>query len=69
MTAEGADDVANPVVAPGRPVRVLLADDQPLLRTGFRMVLGAQPDLDVVGEAGDGPRRSTWPAGCSPTWC
>ncbi|WP_203716338.1 response regulator [Asanoa siamensis] len=40
--------------APGRPVRVLLADDQPLLRTGFRMVLGAQPDLDVVGEAGDG---------------
>ncbi|SNT58578.1 DNA-binding response regulator, NarL/FixJ family, contains REC and HTH domains [Asanoa hainanensis] len=44
-----ADDVA-----PSRPVRVLLADDQPLLRTGFRMVLGAQPDLDVVGEAGDG---------------
>jgi DNA-binding NarL/FixJ family response regulator len=37
-----------------RPVRVLLADDQPLLRTGFRMVLGAEPDLDVVGEAGDG---------------
>jgi len=54
MTAEGVDDVANPIVAPGRPVRVLLADDQPLLRTGFRMVLGAQPDLDVVGEAGDG---------------
>jgi len=39
---------------PARPVRVLLADDQPLLRTGFRMVLGAQPDLDIVGEAGDG---------------
>ncbi|HET8658466.1 MAG TPA: response regulator transcription factor [Micromonosporaceae bacterium] len=37
-----------------RPVRVLLADDQPLLRTGFRMVLGAEDDLDVVGEAGDG---------------
>ncbi|MBX6358076.1 MAG: response regulator transcription factor [Micromonosporaceae bacterium] len=37
-----------------RPVRVLLADDQPLLRTGFRMVLGAEPDLDIVGEAGDG---------------
>jgi len=33
---------------------VLLADDQPLLRTGFRMVLGTEPDLDVVGEAGDG---------------
>ena len=37
-----------------RPVRVLLADDQPLLRTGFRMVLGAEFDLDIVGEAGDG---------------
>ncbi|MFC3502410.1 response regulator [Micromonospora krabiensis] len=37
-----------------RPVRVLLADDQPLLRTGFRMVLGAEEDLDIVAEAGDG---------------
>ncbi|MEV0719915.1 response regulator transcription factor [Asanoa sp. NPDC050611] len=51
MTAEAAADGAH---TPGRPVRVLLADDQPLLRTGFRMVLGAQGDLDVVGEAGDG---------------
>jgi DNA-binding NarL/FixJ family response regulator len=37
-----------------KPVRVLLADDQPLLRTGFRMVLGGESDLDIVGEAGDG---------------
>jgi DNA-binding NarL/FixJ family response regulator len=37
-----------------RPVRILLVDDQPLLRTGFRMVLGAEDDLDIVGEAGDG---------------
>jgi DNA-binding NarL/FixJ family response regulator len=35
-------------------VRVLLADDQALLRMGFRMILQAQPDLDVVGEAVDG---------------
>ncbi|MDG4781299.1 response regulator transcription factor [Micromonospora sp. WMMD961] len=41
-------------VTPARPVRILLADDQPLLRTGFRMVLGAEADLDVVAEAGDG---------------
>ena len=42
-----------------KPIRVLLADDQPLLRTGFRMVLGTEPDLDVVGEAGDGVEAVT----------
>lgn len=35
-------------------IRVLLVDDQPLLRTGFRMILESQPDFEVVGEAGDG---------------
>ena len=34
--------------------RVLLADDQALVRAGFRMILEAQPDIDVVGEAADG---------------
>ncbi|HSP38580.1 MAG TPA: response regulator transcription factor [Frankiaceae bacterium] len=35
-------------------VRVILVDDQPLLRLGFRMVLGGEPDIDVIGEASDG---------------
>jgi DNA-binding NarL/FixJ family response regulator len=35
-------------------IRVLLADDQRLVRSGFRMILRADPGLDVVGEAGDG---------------
>ena len=35
-------------------VRVLIADDQELVRTGFRMILKAEPDIDVVGEAADG---------------
>lgn len=35
-------------------IRVMLVDDQELLRAGFRMVLGAQPDIEVVAEAGDG---------------
>ena len=35
-------------------IRVLLVDDQPLIRTGLRMVLNAQPDIEVVGEAADG---------------
>jgi DNA-binding NarL/FixJ family response regulator len=36
------------------PIRVLVADDQALMRTGFRMILDAQEDLEVVGEAIDG---------------
>ncbi|CAM5257192.1 DNA-binding NarL/FixJ family response regulator OS=Streptomyces albaduncus OX=68172 GN=FHS32_005342 PE=4 SV=1 [Streptomyces griseoloalbus] len=35
-------------------IRVMLVDDQVLLRTGFRMVLAAQPDMEVVAEAGNG---------------
>jgi DNA-binding NarL/FixJ family response regulator len=35
-------------------IRVLLVDDQLWLRQGFRLVLSAEPDLEVVGEAGDG---------------
>lgn len=49
-----APELGDPRHATTRPVRILLADDQPLLRTGFRMVLGAEDDLDIVGEAGDG---------------
>jgi len=36
------------------PIRVMLVDDQELVRAGFKMVLDAQQDIDVVGEAGDG---------------
>jgi DNA-binding NarL/FixJ family response regulator len=35
-------------------IRVVLADDQEIVRTGLRMILDAQPDIEVVGEAGDG---------------
>jgi DNA-binding NarL/FixJ family response regulator len=35
-------------------IRVLLADDQQLVRTGFRLILSAEPDIDVAGEAADG---------------
>jgi len=36
------------------PVRVLVCDDQPLIRTGFATIIDAQPDLEVVGEAENG---------------
>ena len=35
-------------------IKILLADDQPLVRTGFRMILDAEPDMEVIAEAGDG---------------
>jgi DNA-binding NarL/FixJ family response regulator len=40
--------------AGGAPIRVVLVDDQQMVRAGFRMVIDSQPDLTVVGEAGDG---------------
>ncbi|MET8359290.1 response regulator transcription factor [Micromonospora sp. NPDC005171] len=35
-------------------IRVLIADDQAMVRTGFGMIIGAQSDMEVVGEAADG---------------
>ncbi|MET8076466.1 response regulator transcription factor [Streptomyces sp. NPDC005303] len=39
---------------PAAPIRVLIADDQDMVRTGFRFFLDAQPDITVVAEAADG---------------
>jgi DNA-binding NarL/FixJ family response regulator len=38
------------------PIRVLVADDQAMVRGGFLMILGAEEDIEVVGEADDGER-------------
>lgn len=40
--------------APGDRIRVALVDDQALFRAGIRMLVSSQPDLEFVGEAGDG---------------
>ena len=48
------------------PIRVLLVDDQELIRVGFRLVLEAEPDLVVVGEAGDGAAAITQAAALRP---
>ncbi|MFG2112424.1 response regulator [Streptomyces sp. NPDC048718] len=39
---------------PARPIRVLLADDQALLRSAFRVLVDSEPDMEVVAEAADG---------------
>jgi DNA-binding NarL/FixJ family response regulator len=39
-----------------RQIRVLIVDDHPVVRLGLRALLEAQPDMEVVGEAGDGAR-------------
>ncbi|MFG3554637.1 response regulator [Micromonospora sp. NPDC047557] len=44
---------------PITPIRVLLADDQHLVRTGFRIILEVEDDITVVGEAADGARAVT----------
>ena len=43
-----------PLRGDGVTLRILLVDDQPLVRAGLRQVFDTEPDLEVVGEAGDG---------------
>ncbi|GLY84430.1 response regulator [Actinoallomurus iriomotensis] len=35
-------------------IRLVIVDDDPMVRTGLRLILGGEPDLEIVGEAGDG---------------
>jgi DNA-binding NarL/FixJ family response regulator len=39
-------------------ISVVVADDQELVRTGFRVILNSEPDIEVVGEAADGQEAS-----------
>ncbi|MGA5302625.1 response regulator [Nucisporomicrobium flavum] len=43
----------------GRPVRLAIVDDDPLVRAGLRILLGGSPDIEVVAEAGDGAQALT----------
>ena len=50
-------------------IRVLIVDDQELLRDGLSVILDAQDDIEVAGQAADGARRSRAPARRCPTSC
>ncbi|GAA0468142.1 response regulator transcription factor [Streptomyces sp. NPDC046215] len=51
---------------PGRRIRVLLADDERMVRTALRAILGAEPDLEVVGEAATGAEAVSLSRALSP---
>ena len=53
--------------APLPAIRIIVADDHEVVRTGFAALLDTQPDFTVVGTARDGWRRSRSPASCGPT--
>ena len=50
-------------------VRVLIADDQQLIRAGFRMILSTEPDIEVVGEAATGVEAVALARELQPTSC
>ena len=54
MTRSERSDAVTGTEPSGAAVRVFLVDDQAMVRAGFRMLVESQPDLTVVGEAGDG---------------
>jgi two-component system NarL family response regulator len=64
----GVSDAEHvPAKAPGsEPIRVVVVDDQELFRRGLTMLLGVEPDIKVVGEAGDGISAATMVANVVP---
>ena len=50
-----------------KPIRLLLVDDDPLVRAGLSLMLGGADDIEIVGEAGDGTEVARWSPNSAPT--
>lgn len=66
MNSDLTPEPAAPPAAETPPIRVILADDQPLIRSGLRVLINDAPDIDVVGEAGTGAEAVRLAAGLRP---
>jgi len=60
--------VELPIAVSTKTIRILLADDHTVMRSGLRLLLERQPNLQVVGEASDGRQAVDMAAARSPTW-
>lgn len=49
-------------------IRLLVVDDDPLVRAGLTFMFGGSDDLEIVGEAPTAPRSRSSPTGCARTW-
>lgn len=52
-----------------RPVRLLIVDDDPLVRAGLTFMLGGVDDITVVGRVRTAPRSRISSTGTAPMWC
>jgi DNA-binding NarL/FixJ family response regulator len=66
MTVDRGGANGGPTAIDPAIVRVVLADDQPLIRAGLRVLIADTPDIDVVGEAGSGSEAVELSAGLDP---
>ena len=62
-------DTPSHLSGPAGTIRVLIADDEALVRTGFRMLVDSAADLQVVGEASDGVQAVRQAQALRPTSC
>lgn len=59
MTPSSPPVPETPSHAGTAPIRVVIVDDEPLVRQGLALILGAEEDVEIVGEAGDGAEALT----------